>query len=233
MSAPSKRYSPFFSTVYDETAPRKDHRTIGRGGHFSVLQAVYPEAAGELAGRGFRFIVIWDEDHDRRVIEIAEELFRRKVMHLFYAIGERKASVSLILPPGATMGQQHPKWLEDLPPFDDTFNVFVRTDDTEGIMQTSAKDVQQALHELQQACTIHGLQVMSPDINASYATFTTSASELYDEESRRLRAEEEAHEEPSPEEHDVDEPEQASEPERDFEQELEEEPEGPDCLEQR
>src|SRR3984893_19514823 len=65
-------YSPFFKTLHDETHP-VGH--FGRGTHYSVLQVpiwqdqwLNPLPLGSLLD----FAVIWDEDHDERVIEVIE-----------------------------------------------------------------------------------------------------------------------------------------------------------------
>ena len=62
-----KQYSPFFSTLHDEDGP-VGH--LGGGTHYSVLRAVLwePEPAFH------DFAVVWDEDHDLRVVWVLEQM---------------------------------------------------------------------------------------------------------------------------------------------------------------
>lgn len=62
-------YCPFLQTLHDDTRPVGN---LGRGTHYSVLRA--PVWHDELLNRLDRcafldFAVIWDEDHDDRVID--------------------------------------------------------------------------------------------------------------------------------------------------------------------
>ena len=64
-----RKYSEFFQTLHDEVPP---YRNFGRGTHYSVLRAVvFGDSEGNLLGnaRFQDFAVVWDEDHDERVIE--------------------------------------------------------------------------------------------------------------------------------------------------------------------
>jgi hypothetical protein len=83
-------YCDFFKTVYDETEPTG---YLGRGTHYSVLRAMvfhdvfgHPSAEGQFVD----FAVIWDADHDTRVIEVIEEIYRRGMLSSFTIFGERK-----------------------------------------------------------------------------------------------------------------------------------------------
>ena len=77
-----RTYSPFFQTLYDEQAP-VGH--LGRGTHYSVLRAaVFHDELGEILpenrykgphAKFHDFAVIWDEDHDKRVIEVIEQIY--------------------------------------------------------------------------------------------------------------------------------------------------------------
>ena len=67
-------YSDFFQTLHDETSPTG---YLGRGTHCSVLRAVVfhdPMGKPLPEGQFTDFAVIWDEDHDTRVIEPIEEI---------------------------------------------------------------------------------------------------------------------------------------------------------------
>ncbi|MGH7594237.1 MAG: hypothetical protein ACRELE_10365 [Gemmatimonadales bacterium] len=90
-------YSSFFQTLHDETQP-VGH--LGRGTHYSVLrvpmwqdQWLNPVARGSLLD----FAVIWDEDHDERVIEVIEELYFDGLLAPVRFIGERKGSLTVLL----------------------------------------------------------------------------------------------------------------------------------------
>jgi predicted nucleic acid-binding protein len=55
-------YSPYFKTLYDQPEPIG---RLGRGTHYSVLRC--------LGLSGFHdFAIIWDEDHDKRVIAVQQ-----------------------------------------------------------------------------------------------------------------------------------------------------------------
>jgi hypothetical protein len=94
-------YSPFFQTLYDEQEPVG---TLGRGTHYSVLRAIvfHDEKGSPLAGTRYKnanaqfhdFAVIWDEDHDIRVIEAIEKIYVAGLLPFFPFIGERKAMLT-------------------------------------------------------------------------------------------------------------------------------------------
>src|ERR1700692_4902503 len=90
-------YSPFFKTLHDETQP-VGH--FGRGTHYSVLQVpiwqdqwLNPLPLGSLLD----FAVIWDEDHDERVIEVIENIYFSGLLAPVRFIGERKGSLSVLI----------------------------------------------------------------------------------------------------------------------------------------
>src|SRR5258708_15107000 len=90
-------YSDFFKTLHDETGPTGH---LGRGTHSSVLRAVvFHDATGEplLEGQFADFAVIWDEDHDTRVFEPIEEIYRRGLLSSFLMFGERNGVFTPIL----------------------------------------------------------------------------------------------------------------------------------------
>lgn len=87
------KYSWIFDTVYDELEPVG---CIGRGVHYSILSAGGVDAAVDSL---HRFAVVWDEDHDLRIITVMEEMYRKGLMHPVYFIGERKGNLSVILRP--------------------------------------------------------------------------------------------------------------------------------------
>ncbi|MBY4714904.1 hypothetical protein [Burkholderia cepacia] len=92
-------YCPFFQTLYDETHPVGN---LGRGTHYSVLRA--PVWHNELLNRLERcafldFAVIWDEDHDDRVIDAIMVLYVGGLLSPMRFIGERKGVLSVLLAP--------------------------------------------------------------------------------------------------------------------------------------
>ncbi len=80
-----QEYSPFFQTLYDQQEPVGQ---IGRGTHYSVLRAViFPPLQ---APKYHDFAVIWDEDHDTRVIDVIYQIYCMGKLQNFYFFGERK-----------------------------------------------------------------------------------------------------------------------------------------------
>jgi hypothetical protein len=85
-----RTYSPFFQTLHDETAPVG---SLGRGTHYSVFRATvfHDEFAKPLeAAKFLDFSVIWDEDHDERVLLPIERLYRSGDLSSFIMFAERK-----------------------------------------------------------------------------------------------------------------------------------------------
>ncbi|ERJ17484.1 hypothetical protein SSPSH_003696 [Salinisphaera shabanensis E1L3A] len=96
-NAPPQRYSTLFSTLYDEPAPVG---TLGRGAHYSVLRcAEWLNVVREPLQHPqiHDFAVIWDEDHDTRVIQVAEQLYVEGLLSPVQFIGERKASLTVVV----------------------------------------------------------------------------------------------------------------------------------------
>ncbi|MBK5479414.1 hypothetical protein JFU04_25425 [Pseudomonas sp. TH21] len=90
-------YSKFFHTEYDEQAPVGK---IGRGSHYSVLSTL------QLRDEHLNFLdetkvqrigVIWDEDHDTRIIEVLERALVTGILSPVQFIGERKGGVTIIV----------------------------------------------------------------------------------------------------------------------------------------
>src|SRR5450631_3959398 len=91
-----KKYSDFFQTLHDEQSPTGH---LGRGTHYSVLRAVvFHDAVGRrLFNAKFAdFAVIWDEDHDDRVIEPIERIYRSGLLSMFLMFGERKGCFTAV-----------------------------------------------------------------------------------------------------------------------------------------
>jgi hypothetical protein len=91
-----RKYSDFFQTLHDENPPR---HSFGRGTHNSILRAVvFGDSEGNMASnaRFADFAVIWDEDHDERVIEPIEKIYFAGLLPLFLMFGERKGGFTAI-----------------------------------------------------------------------------------------------------------------------------------------
>lgn len=90
-------YSTLFTTIYDEVSPVGN---LGRGTHYSILRAT--ESCNSLLEQlnDFKihdFSIIWDEDHDTRIIDIVEKLYISKLLSPVLFIGERKGGVTVIV----------------------------------------------------------------------------------------------------------------------------------------
>jgi hypothetical protein len=90
-------YSSFFQTLHDETRPVGD---FGRGTHYSVLRApIWQDESRKPISKGalLDFAIIWDEDHDERVIPVIEELYFAGLLVPVRFIGERKGTLSVLI----------------------------------------------------------------------------------------------------------------------------------------
>jgi hypothetical protein len=91
------QYSTLFSCLYDEQEPVG---SLGRGTHYSVLRSVEwldvtrrPLAVPQIHD----FAVVWDEDHDTRVIDAIERIYMAGLLSPVQFIGERKGSLFAIV----------------------------------------------------------------------------------------------------------------------------------------
>ncbi|KRB83468.1 hypothetical protein ASE07_23680 [Noviherbaspirillum sp. Root189] len=92
-------YCPFFQTLYDETRPVGN---LGRGTHYSVLRVPtwHDEFLVPLQRGAFLdFAIIWDEDHDERLIDAIQILYLGGLLAPVRYIGERKGSLVVLLDP--------------------------------------------------------------------------------------------------------------------------------------
>ena len=92
-------YSPYLHILYDQLEPVGD---LGRGTHYSVLRApcwhgldLRPLRHSEFHD----FAVIWDEDHDRRVVEIIEKIYFAGLLSPILFLGEKKGFVTVLISP--------------------------------------------------------------------------------------------------------------------------------------
>lgn len=91
------QYSSLVSTIYNEDAPVG---RIGRGSHYSILRATTSYSKTLQLMRTVKihdFAVIWDEDHDTRVIEVIERLCTNNLLSPVLFVGERKGGVTFLL----------------------------------------------------------------------------------------------------------------------------------------
>lgn len=88
-----------FQFIHDETGPVG---RLGRGTHYSVARiAEWRDARlrDTAAARLHDFAIIWDEDHDERIIPVLESLYLNGLLAPVLYAGERKGTLSLILDP--------------------------------------------------------------------------------------------------------------------------------------
>ena len=124
-----RQYSTLFTTLYDQPEP------VGQLGdaHYSVLRAsVWVPMIGRPRLSMHDFAIIWDKDHDERVIWIAEKLLEAGLLHHVLLIAERDAAVIVLIVKGTDWDDAVvvPKYEEDLrkaisKPPDDKFQVRV------------------------------------------------------------------------------------------------------------
>lgn len=92
-------YSPYVQTLYDQDSPVG---RLGRGAHYSVLRAVvWHDPTGRVlpAAAFHDFAVVWDEDHDDRVIGVVEQIYLAGHLSSVYVIGERIGALTVLLAP--------------------------------------------------------------------------------------------------------------------------------------
>lgn len=94
---PTPVYSTLFSCLYDESDPIGN---LGRGCHYSVFRSVEwldvtrkPLEKPQIHD----FAVIWDEDHDTRIIEVIESIYMAGLLSPVQFIGERKGELTVIV----------------------------------------------------------------------------------------------------------------------------------------
>lgn len=89
-------YSHLFSCLFDQAAPIGQ---LGRGAHHSVFRSVQWHDIGGSPlthGRIHDFTVIWDEDHDTRIIRVVERLHLAGLLWPVVFVGERKGVVTIL-----------------------------------------------------------------------------------------------------------------------------------------
>lgn len=92
-----RQYSTYFSCLYDEPGPVG---SLGRGTHYSVLRSVEwldVQRRRLPIPHVHDFAVIWDEDHDERVIDAIERIYLAGLLSPVQFIGERKGGLTVIV----------------------------------------------------------------------------------------------------------------------------------------
>lgn len=92
-----RQYSNLFTCLYDEPAPIG---ALGRGTHYSVFRSVewLDVTRCQLPIPQIHdFAVIWDEDHDERVIEAVERIYMSGLLSPVQFIGERKGCLTAVV----------------------------------------------------------------------------------------------------------------------------------------
>lgn len=90
-------YSSLFTTPYDEQEPIG---FLGRGTHYSILRSVeWLDVTLKASDRPFihDFAVVWDEDHDTRVVETLEQIYLKGLLPPLLFAGERKGTLTVIV----------------------------------------------------------------------------------------------------------------------------------------
>jgi hypothetical protein len=90
-------YSTLLSCLHDEPEPVGQ---LGRGTHYSVFRSVEwldVVRAPLTVPQVHDFAVIWDEDHDTRIIDIIESIYMMGLLSPIQFIGERKGTLTVIV----------------------------------------------------------------------------------------------------------------------------------------
>lgn len=95
MSVDVPVYSTLFHCLYDEQTPKTP-----RFPHYSVFRAIDSRDVHQRPTERPRvhdFAVIWDDDHDTRIIRVLEEMLMSGVLPGVQFIGEHKGTLTIIL----------------------------------------------------------------------------------------------------------------------------------------
>lgn len=92
----TRTYSTFFACLYDQA---ESVGSLGRGTHYSVMRTTqWRDDFGKATDRPMihDFAVVWDEDHDERVMAVIDRLHLAGLLWPVLFIGERKGGLSLL-----------------------------------------------------------------------------------------------------------------------------------------
>lgn len=95
MSIAMPVYSTLFHCLYDEQSPK-----TRRFPHYSVFRAVDSRDVSQQLTESPRihdFAVIWDDDHDTRIISVLEEMLMAGLLPGVQFIGEHKGTLTIVL----------------------------------------------------------------------------------------------------------------------------------------
>lgn len=95
MATATPVYSSFFQCLYDQAEPVVPHYY-----HYSIFRAIDARDVTQkptALPRVHDFAVIWDDDHDSRVIPVIEEMLMAGVLPGIQFIGEHKGTLTIIL----------------------------------------------------------------------------------------------------------------------------------------
>lgn len=90
-------YSHILHCIYDE---QEERGNLGRGTHYSVFRVPeWFDVIGNPVEKAMQhdFAVLWDEDHDERIISVLERLYINGLLFPVQFIGERKGGITAIL----------------------------------------------------------------------------------------------------------------------------------------
>ena len=88
-------YSTLIQCLFDQAHPVVPHYS-----HYSVIRAIDSRDVTQKSTplpRVHDFAVIWDEDHDRRIIPVIEEMLMASLLPGVQFIGEHKGTLTIIL----------------------------------------------------------------------------------------------------------------------------------------
>jgi len=92
-----RQYSTLFSCLHDEPGPVGE---LGLGAHYSIMScATWFDDMRTPSDRGLvhKFAVVWDQDHDERVIEVIEDIYMAGHLSPVRFVGERKGNLFLVV----------------------------------------------------------------------------------------------------------------------------------------
>jgi hypothetical protein len=90
-------YSYYFHTLFDQSGPVG---YLPNGAHHSVLRSLnwFAPDGSLLAEPTFHdFAIIWDEDHDTRLLPVLEHLYRARLLYKALFVGEAKGVLSVVV----------------------------------------------------------------------------------------------------------------------------------------
>lgn len=93
----AQQYSSLFTTIYDQASSLTNS---AYSTHYSILRAIEwfdVERKPLIEGQIHDFAVIWDSDHDTRVIKAIEKIYVAGLLSPVQFIGEHKGELTIIL----------------------------------------------------------------------------------------------------------------------------------------